>query len=223
MAIKIKQIAGAVILAAAAIGAAHADTVKFNGFLDGRNATADLNTPVNGNYPAGEFSILLNGQSFTSLCVDVTHHISFGPTYTDYTVKTASSYGFSNTQIGLFNKLYTAHYAESHASSEKAAAFQMAVWEITYDGNGALNLGTNSFTMGTTGNNNAKNIATGWLNTLNNAQQGNWKFTVLDSKDYQDQLVAAPVPEPAEFAMLLAGLGMIGSIARRKTRTVSAA
>lgn len=223
MATILKQIVGAIVLAASAVGAAQADTVKFTGFLGGRSAAVDIDAPANTSPSAGEFSILLNGQSFSSLCVDVQHTISWNTNYSDYTVKTAGAYGFSTAQIGLFNKLYTAHYADSHTSSDKAAAFQIAVWEITYDGNSALNLGANTFKLGSGGSSNAKTIATGWLNTLGTVQQGQWQFKVLDSGTRQDQLIAMPVPEPTELAMLLAGLGLIGSVARRRARAVSVA
>jgi len=170
-----------------------------------------------GHYQVGEKQVGLTRM------LDVQHTISWNTNYSDYTIKTAGAYGFSTAQIGLFNKLYTAHYADSHSSSDKAAAFQIAVWEITYDGNSALNLGANTFKLGSGGSSNAQTIATGWLNTLGTAQQGQWQFKVLDSETRQDQLIAMPVPEPTELAMLLAGLGLIGSVARRKARAASAA
>jgi hypothetical protein len=33
-------------------------------------------------------------------------------------------------------------------------------------------------------------------------------------------LVAQPVPEPGEWAMMLAGLGLVGAVARRRSRAV---
>ncbi|MDO8447183.1 MAG: PEP-CTERM sorting domain-containing protein [Rhodoferax sp.] len=47
-----------------------------------------------------------------------------------------------------------------------------------------------------------------------------------DNDGYADNLSftvsAAPVPEPETFAMLLAGLGLVGAIARRRNKTTSA-
>lgn len=225
MATQFKQIVGAVLLALSAIGAAQADTVKFTGFLGGRNAEVDLNAPRDGNFLAGEFSILWNDKSFSSICIDVKHDIGWNTKYSDYTSKTADAFGFTPTQISLFNKLYTAHYAESHTSNTNAAAFQLAAWEITYDGNGALDLGKNNFQLGPWNNatfKSARSTAASWLSGLGNEKEGQWKFTVLDSKNYQDQLIAMPVPEPAEIAMLLAGLGLIGGISRRKAQAAAA-
>lgn len=206
-----------------AFGGAQADTVKITGFLGGRSAGVDLDTPRNGNFSAGEFTGLWNGNSFSAMCVDVNHDLSFGTTYTNYTAMTPAAYGFTATQVGLFNRLYTNYYATSHTSNANAAAFQIAVWEITYDGNGTLNLGANTFTLGSGGNATAKSTAASWLSSLTPLASSAWTFTVLDSQSVtggqsatQDLLVAIPVPEPETYALLLAGLGLLGFVARHR-------
>lgn len=215
--------AAALLACLLAFGGAQADTVKITGFLGGRSAGVDLDTPRNGNFSAGEFTGLWNGNSFSAMCVDVNHDLSFGTTYTNYTAMTPAAYGFTATQVGLFNRLYTDYYATSHTNGVNAAAFQIAVWEITYDGNGTLNLGANTFTLGSGGNATAKSTAASWLSSLTPLASSAWTFTVLDSQSVtggqsatQDLLVAIPVPEPETYALLLAGLGLLGFVARHR-------
>ena len=215
--------AAALLACLLAFGGAQADTVTITGFLGGRSAGVDLDTPRNGNFSAGEFTGLWNGNSFSAMCVDVNHDLSFGTTYTNYTAMTPAAYGFTATQVGLFNRLYTDYYATSHTNGVNAAAFQIAVWEITYDGNGTLNLGANTFTLGSGGNATAKSTAASWLSSLTPLASSAWTFTVLDSQSVtggqsatQDLLVAIPVPEPETYALLLAGLGLLGFVARHR-------
>lgn len=210
------RISAAAIAALAFSAGAQADTVKLTGFRDGLRADVDLDVPRDLSTKGGEYVGLWNGNSFHSLCVDVMQNISFGSTYTDYTAVSAATHGFSATQESLLNKLYTNHYAASRASNASAAAFQIAAWEIAYDGNGTLDIGGGSFIMGAGGSAAAKTTASGWLGTLAGASTGNWTFTVLESGRHQDLLVAMPVPEPSSMAMLLAGLGVMGAIARRR-------
>lgn len=209
--------AAALLACLLAFGGAQADTVTISGFLGGRSAGVDLDTPRDGPFSAGEFTGLWNGNSFSAMCVDVMHDLSFGTTYTNYTAMTPAAYGFSATQVGLFNRLYTNYYAASHTSYANAAAFQIAVWEITYDGNGALNHGADIFTLGSGGNATAKSTAASWLSSLTPLATSAWTFTVLDSQSVtQDLLVAIPVPEPETYVLLLAGLGLLGFVARHR-------
>jgi hypothetical protein len=43
-------------------------------------------------------------------------------------------------------------------------------------------------------------------------------LTALDRTTYVGSVSAAPVPEPETYAMLLAGLGIMGAVARRKSQ-----
>lgn len=223
MALKGLKRAAALLACLTAFGSAQADTVNLSGFLGGRKATADLDTPRNVTVYAGEFTGSWNGNSFSAMCVDVLHDLHFGTTYTNYTAMTPTAYGFTSAQVDLFNRLYTNYYAASHTSNANAAAFQIAVWEITYDGNGTLDTSTGTFTLGGGSSATAKATASSWLAGLTALPTGLWNFTVLDSADVsggqlatQDLLVAIPVPEPSTYALMLAGLGLVGLITRRR-------
>ena len=60
-----------------------------------------------------------------------------------------------------------------------------------------------------------------WADVTKNGN-GNANFTNvngtvnLDGTSFKSTLVAAPVPEPETYAMMLAGLGLMGTIARRR-------
>ena len=60
----------------------------------------------------------------------------------------------------------------------------------------------------------------GYGNVVSFTLVGNvsWAFIALDNLD-----VAAPIPEPGTYAMLLAGLGLLGIAARRRKQNEAAA
>lgn len=61
---------------------------------------------------------------------------------------------------------------------------------------------------------------------LDLAQSFNWSssFNVTETNPSvnQDQMMATPVPEPQTYMMLLAGVGLMGFVARRRQRELAA-
>ena len=95
-----------------------------------------------------------------------------------------------------------------------AAAFQLAVWEFTQE---ASTFGTQTGTFRSTGPSAVTTLADSYVAAaLGYTGTSSYKITKLTSADYQDLVVAAPVPEPESYALFLAGLGAIGLIARRR-------
>ena len=205
---------------------ARADSVSFAGFANGsKSVNVTLASPNVGKTlttDAGGFSVSLNGgPSFTSYCIDLYEYIGFGTPYNDYTLVAGAAHAFSNTHAAAdIGKLFAENNAIGSATAQ--AAFQIAIWEIAYETSGTYDLGTGAakFSGGTASSSGALSLASTWLGNLASTTNNAYTVWALDSigqPGHQDQVFAAPVPEPSTYAMLAGGLLCIGSFARRRS------
>lgn len=123
-------------------------------------------------------------------------------------------------------RLFSVYYPTLSTASPAASAlgFQLALWEL-YNDNGSLTSGSLAF--GTAGNGSelskaVLNTAAGMLATAQNsaiAIDNKFSFTRYAAAGAQPVVTAtaiSPVPEPATYAMLGAGLALVGWAARRR-------
>ena len=161
--------------------------------------------------------------SFVSYCIDLAQTFSWNVAFTATETNPTSLFGAFRS--GALDRLYTQHFAEANTPT-LSAAFQLAVWEIvtesstvtTYAG---LGLGTGTF-RATSGDGTARTTADNWLHALGTGGSGLYSLTALVGPNNQDQMMATPVPEPETYMMLLAGLGLMGFVARRRQRDLVA-
>jgi hypothetical protein len=202
----------------------HAENVTFTGFANGSQSVhfaldyLDNTKDASGDVNAGGFTTILNGPpSFETYCVDLYQHISFGTMYPEYSAP-GTGHLFANSRAYTdLGRLYAT--AGSIDTSVREAAFQIAVWEIAYettDGPYALGSGHATFTGGSAESSGALTLASTWLGALGDGPGRS--ILVLESGDHQD-VIYAPVPEPETYALFLAGLGMMGFMARRRRPT----
>lgn len=167
--------------------------------------------------------------SFVAYCVDLVQSFSFNNPFTVTATSPASMSAIGSVRTSVLDRLYTQYFAAADTRAE-SAAFQLAVWEVLQEAPttafGANALGSGSFmataaTNGTTLDSDAITMANSWLNTLTGIS-GGYTLTVLASATHQDQMMATPVPEPETYMMLLAGLGMMGFVARRRRQGAAA-
>lgn len=105
-------------------------------------------------------------------------------------------------------------YAGSLASATRAAGFQLALWEMWHDDKN-LDFGIVQATGGTGAAVRAE--AQSLLDQLGGWTAGTpYQITVYASDNYQDYVTATPVPEPAAWALMLAGLGLAGGFVLRR-------
>ncbi len=141
-----------------------------------------------------------DGSEILAWCIDLLHFLTLPSEYTmadwlDPTVK------------DNIDRLFTSVYADVD-SSDEAAGFQIALWEIVSDTDGGLDLAAGSFTAAGAGAHYA--LAADYLDGLDTAGTGGWNLTFLNSTgDSQDLVTASQVPLPASiwlFGLALAGL-----------------
>lgn len=175
--------------------------------------------------------------SFLSFCLERDENMSFGTTFYNVRgiskevrnggvnvsgngvdpidIKTAWLYTQFMESPGALNSVGT---WASASSENRATAMQLAIWKIEQEITSVTQFGSIVNTAST-------NLATaliaaagtsGWTNT---GRVFALNMTTLSGGVAQDQLYISPVPEPGTYAMLAAGLGLLGWTRRRKTET----
>jgi hypothetical protein len=228
-------LAAAVLLAAQS---ALADTIELNSFWAG-SGSASINFQGANYHNGATVSVIEGGgsggfktydlttnpgrtNSFQSWCVDIFHSFSFAISTVD--VLTSAGSIFGTAKANDLGRLYTIAAPSVSSPSTSAAyssAFQLAVWEIVNETAGSFyDLGTGAFKASGTGD----SIAEGWLSALNTTPSTSaysvniWSVTGQGASGMgaQDVAVFAPIPEPETYVMLMAGLGLMGFVARRR-------
>lgn len=211
-----------------ALGAAqsHAAAVMFQGFANGSETVnyslSGANTPsISGATSAGGFMTTLDGQSLLAYCIDLYQHISFNTPYAaSYTQVNGSAHVFANTRaFNDIGRLFSAGHEVN--DSVEQAAFQIAIWELTYETSPNeydLALGDAKFTGGSAANaNGALALADSWLDALG-LSPNTMNVQVLESGRLQDQVFANRVPEPSSAALIFAAMMGLGAVQRRRAR-----
>jgi hypothetical protein len=134
--------------------------------------------------------------SFPTYCVDIDQHVGANTNYT-YQVETFAQAGFSSTAELLLDRMW-ALYQPGLSNATDSAAFQVAVWELTYDSGADLAMG--NFIANGPGA--VVSLAQTYLNAVSIPSYSGpaASLEVLHSETAQDQIT--PVPAPAGGAAL---------------------
>ena len=163
---------------------------------------------------AGVWDVQFGTNSFYAFCIEPM--VAFSGTSNHYS---AGNFTASDSVKRLYEGYYSTVMASNlNNPAPKAKAFQLALWELNND-NGNLLSGDLRF-------NNLNNAVVADANAMlstargSNVIQNLFQYTALTSAgagiNSQKMLAVTPVPEPETYAMMLAGLGVLGFLARRK-------
>ena len=152
--------------------------------------------------------------SFTAYCAELTQSFDFNVNYTDYGSVAGSSY-WSAQKASDLSKLFTVA-GGFVVDSATSAAMQAAIWEIIYQSGLSYDVlgGTFKVTPNDASYLGAFAAVNGFLGNLGNVAA--YRIDVLVSPSAQDFLVATAIPEPGTWALMMAGLGVLGFVARRR-------
>jgi len=219
------RIAAIALMATAA--AAQADTVQLAKVSNGPVLAPHVSVNGGDVYAyIGSYNLQVQGQggSFAAYCVDpfqstYSNNSTPDPDYTSYQrspLTTANLPPVQLTRLADVQRLFGNAYAGSLANGDKAAGFQLALWEIWHDDK---NLSTGSIHTLSSSSSAMVNEAGALLAAL--ASPATWPtngtsygMTFYSNATYQDYI--AVVPEPETHALLLGGLALLGFVARRR-------
>lgn len=153
--------------------------------------------------------------SFYTLCVELSQ--PFAPLPNTYTPEAnGSANGFTAAQAdGLARLFQVSNFQSSNGGSVDTdmefIALQLAAWNVMYDTDADVTMG--SFRLASN-NNGANGLANQWLSAA--AALSGTTFTVGKLHSPTEQDLVTSVPEPSTYALMLAGLAGMGFVARRR-------
>lgn len=218
---------GIAFAAAAAVAATPPELVQLRYASPAAALVTQVHLPLGTHsYYVGNYNLQIQApaSTFQGYCVDPFQYAS--SSYLTYEKSTLGSFLSGSAQkLADVTSLFSHAYAGTVGNATKAAGFQLALWEVFSDdrnlatGKVYKTGGTNAAVVTEAGSLLASLSTASWT-----APAVNYDLTMFSNGQAQDFLVAAPaigpsmtpVPEPESVSLMLAGLGLLGFVARKR-------
>lgn len=195
---------------------AFAENVQITGFTFSPATPLSVSSPSYSGQ-AGQFSGLLNGNSFVTYCTDPSQILSFGVLYTDYSVIDGVTAWGAQKSSDLDRAISHFMALGTPTNAAESAAAQAIVWEVIFEGSSSYDLAAGTFT--------ATSVDAATQALLSSVDWGaiaaepvTYHVDQLYSREHQDLMVITQVPEPGTYALFAAGLAGMCFVASRRSR-----
>ena len=190
---------------------ASAETLTVTGWANGYKDVS-ITRPEVVRAEAGAFLVTDGISSFQAWCVDLPESTFFGLAVDNYF---SSRSLFETATVDKLEQLATG-FLSMATDATNSATFQLAAWEVINDRSGTYEFDAGSFQAngGSAESGGALTTALDWLGSPPTTSNYSASFWVGPTN--QDLVVVSPAPEPGTSSLLLAGLGLMGLIARRR-------
>jgi hypothetical protein len=230
---KMRSLLAAAVLAAAVPSGAQAAAYTITGysFAPGSLTGNIKYTPTNLSLNVGIGRLNLTGTeqgsgdtaSFLTYCIDIFHTLTVPATFDVLPI--GALIPDATKQTRLLTLIGNANAVIAHASNktEATAAIQLATWEIVNENTGSYGFATGTFRSSGGNSDGARALAMTYLNGITSGAWGtpqSGSLKLFHSATSQSQVLTA-VPEPATWAMMIAGFGLVGGVARRRQRSTT--
>lgn len=199
-----------------------------NVFAGNGHKIVNITSPsdADGNVYAGAFALSANelGGNFIAWCLDIYDELDLASNY-QITTTPFSDLALSAADQADIKALFDTSFFDLDLSSDtESAGFQVALWEIAFEGDGnTYDAATGDFAIASSS---AIGVANGFLDLLGGPTTGNYELTFLESDGNSQDLVTASVsavPLPASGLMLMGALAGLGLLSASRRRAGSAA
>ena len=163
------------------------------------------------------------GETFESFCLEKSEFINFSSTFyvkglTGQTTTSGTPDPLSEQAAWLFTQFKTnaVTFFGANLGDAGNTALQQAIWKLEGEQSTANALATSYITAANTA------VNGGWKNN-GSVKVMNLFSDAAYTKHAQDQIyMVTSVPEPETYALMLAGLGLVGAVARRRSKAKTA-